>query len=185
MRQKQRVLHNQGLKYTLVRLQGLTSRWQQAPDLPDQRGRIGKAALQGARMAAELLVIPGQWVFAQQSAPLFLPASPHPPHPTPLLRSPVTALPVTQTPSARGETSNLAPIMQADLFAVNYSQEAERLQQGGGGGGGGGRRGRRDAPDAASPYFQSRFLGGKLFKPRPQNVSRGFLTTHPPFAFSA
>lgn len=44
VRQKQRVLHNQGLKNTLVRLQGLTSRWQQEPDLPDQRGRIGKAA---------------------------------------------------------------------------------------------------------------------------------------------
>lgn len=78
----------QGLKYTLVRLQGLTSRWQQAPDLPTREGSrggsvgTGKAALQGARMAAELLVIPGQWVFAQQSARLFLPASPHPPpHP--------------------------------------------------------------------------------------------------------
>lgn len=111
--------------------------------------------------------------------PPCLASAPHP-YPTPLLRSPVTALPVTQTAGARGETSNLAPIMRADLFAVNYSQEAERLQQGGGGGGGGGRRGRRDAPDTASPYFQSRFLVGKLFKPRPQNVSRGFLTTHPP-----
>lgn len=53
-----------------MHLQGLTSRWEQLLGIPTREGirvicvGIRKTTVQGARMAAGLLVIPDQWVFA-------------------------------------------------------------------------------------------------------------------------